>query len=201
MSSRGVILLAVGMLILGLLIGLMSGGVAGFFIGQNSRVAFNQNFQQTLPQGRFTNPQANPTPQAPQGQQQQPNANATPFSRRGNNGNGSGGNGSGFPPAASVLNGARVDAVVANTPASQAGLQVGDIITAVGPTKLDVNHTLSDLIGTYKPGDKVDLSVTRGSQTLIVSVTLGTNSTDSTKAYLGIQYSTMPGGQFRFPNG
>ena len=193
MSSRGAIFLAVGMLILGVLIGLMSGGVAGFFIGQSSRVALGQNFQ-SLPQSRFTNPQQNATPQAPQGQQPQPQA--TPFSRRGNNGNGSG-----FPPAATVLNGARVDEVIANTPASKAGLQVGDIITAVGPTKLDANHTLADLIGTHKPGDKVDVSVTRGSQTMIVSVELGASSADSSKAYLGIQYSTMPGGQFRFPNG
>jgi membrane-associated protease RseP (regulator of RpoE activity) len=193
MSSRGSILLAIGMLILGLLIGGMSGGVTGFFLGQSSRPAASQFFQPGVPFNRQPNQQGIPTPQSPQGQPQPPNQ-TNPFNRRGNNGNG-------LPPAANVLNGAHVDDVDASSPAAKAGLQIGDIITAVGTTKLDAAHALADLIQAHKPGDKVDLSVTRGNQTMILTVELGTLSTDNTKAYLGIKYSTMPGGQFRVPNG
>jgi PDZ domain-containing secreted protein len=57
------------------------------------------------------------------------------------------------------------------------------------------------LIQARKPGEKVDLAVTRGSQTLTVSVELGASSQDSSKAYLGIRYTPMiPGGQFRSPS-
>ncbi len=191
MSTRGAILLAIGMLILGLLIGIMTGGVTGFFLGQSSRTAVSQFYQQGFPQGRFPNQQGQATP-TPQPGQQQPNQ-TSPFNRRGN--------GNGLPPASNVLNGARVTQVVANSPAAKAGLQVGDIITAVDTTKLDADHALADLIQAHKPGDKVDLSVTRGSQTMMISVELGSSSSDSTKAYLGIEYSAMPGAQFRFPNG
>lgn len=189
MSTRGAMLLAIGMLILGLLIGIMTGGVTGFFLGQSSRVAMGQFYQQGFPQGRLPSQQATPTPQPGQ---QQPNQ-TNPFNRRGT--------GNGLPPAANVLNGARVSQVVANSPAAKAGLQVGDIITAIDTTKLDADHALADLIQAHKPGDKIDLSVTRGSQTMIISVELGSSSNDNSKAYLGIEYSVMPGAQFRFPNG
>ncbi|MBI5032996.1 MAG: PDZ domain-containing protein [Chloroflexi bacterium] len=193
MSTRGAILLAIGMLILGLSIGAMTGGVTGFFLGQSSRATAGQFFQQGYPQGRFPNQQgqAQPTPTPQPAPQQQPNQ-TNPFNRRGF------GN---LPPAANVLNGARVTQVVGNSPAAKAGLKVGDIITAVGTTKLDADHALADLIQAHKPGEKVDLSVTRGSQTMIITVELGPSSNDSNKAYLGIEYSVMPGAQFRFPNG
>jgi membrane-associated protease RseP (regulator of RpoE activity) len=192
MSTRGSMLLAIGMLILGLLIGVLTGGVMGFFLGQSSRTAYSQFNPQGMPFNRQPNQQVVPTPRSPQGQQQPPNQ-TNPFNRRGN--------GTGLPPAATVVNGAHVDDIDANSPASKAGLLVGDIITAVGPTKLDANNALADLIQARKPGDKVDLSVTRGTQTIIVTVELGASTADNTKAYLGIHYSAMPGGQFRVPNG
>lgn len=186
MSSRGVILLAVGMLILGVLIGGLTGGVTGFVLGQSSRTAMAAQFfqrQQNLPtQPQQPNQSATPTPQPGQ---------TSPYSRRGN--------GNGFPPASQVINGVRVDQVDANGPAGKAGVQVNDIITAVGSTKLDANHSLSDLIQAQKPGDTVTLSITRGSQTIQLTVTLGTSSTDSTKPLLGITYSNLPGAQYRFP--
>lgn len=101
----------------------------------------------------------------------------------------------GFPPAANVLGAARVQDVDPDSPAEKAGLKVGDIITAVGSTKLDADHALGVLIQARQPGEKVDLSVTRGSQTMIVTVELGASSDDKSKAWLGIRFSMVPSGR------
>ncbi len=82
------------------------------------------------------------------------------------------------PDIASVYNlpaqwGVYVTQVTASSPASQAGLQRGDIITKVGDVALDDTHSYLNTLYTYKPGDTVTLTVVRGSQTLTISVTLG----------------------------
>jgi S1-C subfamily serine protease len=182
MSSRGTILLAVGMLLLGVLLGGLTGGVTGFFMGQNSRMGLATSFRQnTLP-----SQMPGPLPQQQSPQQNQP-GNTVPRN---------------FPSAANVAGGARVEEIDKDSPAEKAGLQVGDVITAVGTTKLDANTALSDAIKTYKPGDKVDLSITRGSQTLKLTVELGAATDSATTARLGIRYTPLtPNGRFRFPNG
>jgi membrane-associated protease RseP (regulator of RpoE activity) len=175
MSTRGTILLAIGMLILGLLLGALGGAAAGFSIGQNARPAVSQNIPTArMPMQPVQPPQQNtPVPSNPRG----------------------------LAPFANISGGARVEVVEKDSPAEKAGLKVGDVITAVGGTKLDTDHALADLIQAHKPGEKVDLAVTRGSQTLTVSVELGASSQDSSKAYLGIRYTPMiPGGQFRSPS-
>jgi membrane-associated protease RseP (regulator of RpoE activity) len=95
-----------------------------------------------------------------------------------------------FPPA-QVLTGARVTNIVPNGPAEKAGVQVGDTITAVDNIPVDANHLLGDLIQVHKPGDKVSLSIVRGTQTLTLSVELGTSTANSSQAFLGIQYASM----------
>jgi 2-alkenal reductase len=84
-----------------------------------------------------------------------------------------------------VQNGALIGAtagnqagVVPGTPAAEAGLQDGDIITAVGGTKLDSNTSLRGALMQHKPGDKVTLDVLRGGQTLTLDVTLATRPVD-----------------------
>jgi S1-C subfamily serine protease len=178
MSTRGTVLLAIGMLVLGLLIGGLTGGAAGFFMGTGRAQIVGRNFP--------VQPQQPQQPTLPDRRQATPaNPNTNPR---------------GLPPASSVLGGATITQVDATGPASKAGLQVGDIITAIDSTKLDANHALADLIQAHKPGDKVNLAITRGTQTLTIPVDLGASSTDSTKAFLGIQYSTVPTNR-RFPNG
>jgi serine protease Do len=66
-----------------------------------------------------------------------------------------------------------VTRVAGNSPASQAGLQSGDIITKVGTVALDETHSYLNTLYTYKPGDKVALSVVRNGQTIQIDVTLG----------------------------
>ncbi len=69
--------------------------------------------------------------------------------------------------------GVYVTQVAANSPASQVGLQRGDIITKVGDVPLDDTHSYLNTLYTYKPGDMVTLTVVRGGQTMTFSVTLG----------------------------
>lgn len=109
----------------------------------------------------------------------------------------------GFAPGTNnAVTGARIDSITADSPASKAGLQVGDVVTAVGGTKIDSSNSLSSLIGAKKPGDSVDLAVTRGSQNITVTVQLGSNPQNSGSAYLGISFTPTfsgGGGRFRFP--
>jgi len=70
--------------------------------------------------------------------------------------------------------GAYVTNVAANSPASLAGMQQGDIITSVGGVALDSTHDYINLLYNYKPGDKVALVYNRNGQNTTVQVTLGT---------------------------
>ena len=83
------------------------------------------------------------------------------------------------PDIASAYNlpvqwGAYVTDVAASSPASQAGLQQGDIITSLGGVALDGTHDYVNVLYNYKPGDKVVLVYNRNSKNLQVQVTLGT---------------------------
>ena len=72
-----------------------------------------------------------------------------------------------------VTEGALVEEVVDGTPAADAGLQKGDVITAVDGDAVDQEHTLPDRLYAYEEGDVVKLSVLRAGETLEVDVTLG----------------------------
>jgi serine protease Do len=69
--------------------------------------------------------------------------------------------------------GVYVTNIAANSPASKAGLQRGDIITKINSQTLDANHSYLNTLYAYKPGDTVTLSVVRNGQTLQIQVTLG----------------------------
>ncbi len=69
--------------------------------------------------------------------------------------------------------GAYITSVAAGSPARQAGLQQGDIITKVGETTLDGSHSYLNTLFGYKPGDTLPLSIIRNGQTMNLNVTLG----------------------------
>jgi putative serine protease PepD len=68
--------------------------------------------------------------------------------------------------------GARVTQVRAGTPAEDAGLRVGDVITAVGDTRIDSADELRAAINARSPGDTVSISYTRGGERHSVDVKL-----------------------------
>jgi serine protease Do len=70
--------------------------------------------------------------------------------------------------------GVYVTDVAANSPASQAGLQQGDIITSLGGVALDATHSYINTLFTFKPGDKVSVDYIRNGKTHQVQVTLAT---------------------------
>lgn len=64
-------------------------------------------------------------------------------------------------------------AVMSNSPAQKAGLQLGDVIISVNGISIDdQNNTLSALIESHNVGDTVTLQVQRGKNVLTVKVTL-----------------------------
>ena len=69
--------------------------------------------------------------------------------------------------------GVYITRVAENSPASQADLQEGDIITKIGDVVLDETHSYVNELFEYKPGDQVNLEVVRGNQRIQVQVVLG----------------------------
>lgn len=63
-------------------------------------------------------------------------------------------------------------AVVSDSPAAQAGVQDRDIITKVGDLEVGAKGEVGSLVAEYAPGDTIELTILRNSQTLTVKVTL-----------------------------
>jgi serine protease Do len=63
--------------------------------------------------------------------------------------------------------------IVSGSPAAAAGLQPGDVITAVNGTAINASNSLSSLIDENQVGTKVNLTVIRGGSQKIFTVTIG----------------------------
>ena len=63
-------------------------------------------------------------------------------------------------------------AIVKNSPAAKAGLKDKDIVTKINGTKIGAAGSLASLIGEYKPGDTVQLTVVRDGNETAINVTL-----------------------------
>jgi putative serine protease PepD len=59
------------------------------------------------------------------------------------------------------------------SPASEAGLQEGDIITRVGDITIDETHSYVNALFTYQPGDQIPLTVVRDGAETQLQITLG----------------------------
>ncbi|HET8606241.1 MAG TPA: trypsin-like peptidase domain-containing protein [Gaiellaceae bacterium] len=70
--------------------------------------------------------------------------------------------------------GVRVGAVKPDSPAAKAGLQVGDVITALDGHSVADSAALGLAVDGHEPGDKVTLTYTRGGSSQTVTLTLGT---------------------------
>jgi S1-C subfamily serine protease len=79
----------------------------------------------------------------------------------------------------STTSGVAIAGVASGTPAAQAGLAEGDVITALGGKTVTNADALSSLIGTYHPGDKVQVTWTdQSGQQHTATVTLANGPAD-----------------------
>jgi membrane-associated protease RseP (regulator of RpoE activity) len=107
-----------------------------------------------------------------------------------------------------AANGVTIAWVIADSPADDAGLQRGDVITAVDGTTIETPTDFRDAIQEKAIGDTITLSIERDGQDQDVSVTLGTRPEPLPQAnpllpeLEGIAadelFSHIQGGQFNF---
>jgi putative serine protease PepD len=76
----------------------------------------------------------------------------------------------------SASSGAQIGTVQSGSPASAAGLQAGDVITAFGGTDITTPDDLTSAVTAKKPGDKVTVKYVRNGSTKTTEVTLGSRS-------------------------
>lgn len=152
--------------LLGLCLGAMAGGVGGYLIGRGAaqRATLMPRITPLQPEIPALPERATPTPPA----QRLPRL-----------------------PSGVPEGGALVQELVKGGPAESAGVKVGDIITQVDRNPVDANHRLSDVLATYKPNDRVTLTVWRAGRTQTIAVQLAAHPDDARRAYLGVRYSDM----------
>lgn len=78
--------------------------------------------------------------------------------------------------------GAQVAEVVQGSPAAEAGLRQGDVITALGETEIASTEDLVAAIAEREPGERVALEIERNGKSMAVKVTLGTQPAESSAA-------------------
>ena len=74
--------------------------------------------------------------------------------------------------------GAIVDQVTPGTPAAEAGLKPGDVITKLDGQPIKDASDLTRRIGSFKPGDKVELTYLRDGADKTASITLASQSNE-----------------------
>jgi len=86
------------------------------------------------------------------------------------------------------MHGAVVREVASGSPAEQAGIKAGNLITKVGEDAVSASSSLADLVAKRKPGEKVDIGLydLAGNAERTVTVTLGARPGEPDKAYLGV---------------
>ncbi|MGA2442643.1 MAG: CPBP family glutamic-type intramembrane protease [Tepidisphaeraceae bacterium] len=68
--------------------------------------------------------------------------------------------------------GERVTAIIPGTPAEEAKLNVGDVITAIDSLPIHQANDVRRIVGAHKPGDTIHLTLVRGRQSVEVAVEL-----------------------------
>jgi S1-C subfamily serine protease len=74
--------------------------------------------------------------------------------------------------------GIRLGDVIAGGPAADAGLQTGDIVLEAGGQPVETADDLQTAVAAKKPGEKLQLTIRRGTDERTVSVTLGTRPSE-----------------------
>ena len=89
----------------------------------------------------------------------------------------------------SIEPGIEVSNVVSDTPAEEAGMENGDVITSVGGEPVTNVNDFSSAIDGFSPGDEAVIEVQRDGETVPLDVTFG-ESPRFEGAFLGISYTT-----------
>lgn len=97
--------------------------------------------------------------------------------------------------------GAQIVEVMDDSPASAAGLEVGDVITAVDGEAVSSPEALVETIGGYAPGETVTLAVTRGDEELSIDVTLAAREDDTARGFMGVQIGPVLTGDMPWEEG
>ena len=84
--------------------------------------------------------------------------------------------------ASSGTPGATLGSLTPGGPAADAGLRAGDVVTKLGATTITNANDLVGAIADHRPGDQVKVAVKRGSETVELTVTLGTQPAQSAAA-------------------
>jgi S1-C subfamily serine protease len=97
--------------------------------------------------------------------------------------------------------GAFVAQVTADSPAAKAGIQARDVVTKIEGADVASPRQIVDAVAKHKPGDTLALTlVRRGDRTpKDVTVTLGKNPNDASKAWLGVSLAELGPGGFGGP--
>jgi membrane-associated protease RseP (regulator of RpoE activity) len=97
------------------------------------------------------------------------------------------------------VEGALVIEVEPESPAEEAGIKVGDTITAVDGQKIKEDHPFRDLILEHEPGEEITLTLRRWGDSREVQMTLGetTDEEGETIPYLGVHYRSIKGEFFQ----
>jgi putative serine protease PepD len=73
--------------------------------------------------------------------------------------------------------GAQVTSVQPGSPADSAGLQQGDLVTAINGRKISSTEQFIQIVDTYSPGETITMTVKRGGSTHTTKLKLGTRPT------------------------
>lgn len=87
-------------------------------------------------------------------------------------------------------NGVKVQSVSEASPAEKAGLKTGDIITKLNEKPIESPAQLSEVVGTYKPEEKVTVTVRRSGKETKLNAVLGKREGPVTMAFNG--FEAMP---------
>jgi len=73
--------------------------------------------------------------------------------------------------------GAALESITPGSPAAAAGLKVGDVVTGFGKQRIDGADALVAAVRSSQPGDKIEITYSRGAASATATVTLGSDAT------------------------